>query len=176
MCLPCLWPSSLGPLHTPSQVLRKFSRAFAGTEIWGLLCSLLEPAPRVERQNMNVNNPWCFEISLPIPTFQLHLKRVRMFMTYFQSSFEPEFWWVIGDGLIDICKMLTLSMRGVCYDVWARGKTIRIVPTYAIGKETARALNMCTSLEALEDSWQAHKHIMPSGFEWCLCALLSLTF
>jgi hypothetical protein len=39
------------------------------------------------------------------------------------------------------------------------------VPTYAIGKEIVRALNMCASLEALEDSWQAHKQIIQSGFE-----------
>lgn len=73
ICLPCLWPNSLGPLYTPCQLLR----AFAGTEIWSLLCSLFEPVPCVERWNMNVNTLWCFEISLPIPAFQLHLKCIE---------------------------------------------------------------------------------------------------
>ncbi len=31
--------------------------------------------------------------------------------------------------------------------------------------------NMCASLEALEDSWHAHKQITQSGFEWFLCSL-----
>jgi hypothetical protein len=44
-------------------------------------------------------------------------------------------------------------------------KLSELSPHMQIGKETARALNMCGSLEALEDSWQAHKKIIQSGFE-----------
>jgi hypothetical protein len=177
ICLPCLWPNSLGPLYTPCQLLRKLSRALAGTEIWSLLCSLFEPVPCVERWNMNVNTLWCFEISLPIPAFQRYLKRVQMFMTYHSKQFEPEFW--VGNRnwpLWHICKMVILSMHGgslkgcpqrnaVKYEQEAKLSELCNRKGHSQGhvcqpRSTWRYLAL--------NSWHAHKQITQSGFEWCL--------
>lgn len=177
ICLPCLWPNSLGPLYTPCQLLRKLSRAFAGTEIWSLLCSLFEPVPCVERWNMNVNTLWCFEISLPIPAFQLHLKRVQMFMIYHSKQFEPEFW--VGNRYWPhwhICKIVILSMHGGSLKGCPQRNALKYEQEAKLSELCNRKghsqEHVCKPKSTWRcitlDSWHAHKQITQSGFEWCL--------
>lgn len=93
ICLPCLWPNSLGPLYTPCQLLRKLSRAFAGTEIWSLLCSLFEPVPCVEKMEYECEYPlmlWDLSSHSSIPTALEKGTNVH------DLSFKAVWAWILG--------------------------------------------------------------------------------
>jgi hypothetical protein len=103
ICLPCLWPNSLGPLYTPCQLLRKLSRELLQALKFEACCAVCLSQCLVLKDGIWMWIPSDSLRSLfPFQHSNCTWKGYKCSWLIIQSSLSLNFGWVVGTGLIDI--------------------------------------------------------------------------